>query len=61
MSGLRWDFTPCFLDVWIATVAVFGILAGAGAIVYLRSQPPQPVQKNWHFWAKLVLQSTTLY
>jgi hypothetical protein len=41
--------------VWIATVAAFGIVGGAGAIVYLRGQPPQPVKKNWHFWAKLVL------
>jgi hypothetical protein len=54
LSRLRWDFTPCFLDVWIAAVAIFGILAGAGAIVYLRNQPAEPVKKNWHFWAKLV-------
>jgi ATP-binding cassette subfamily C (CFTR/MRP) protein 1 len=60
MSRLRWDFTPCFLDVWIATVAVFGIVAGAGAIVYLRNQAAEPVKKNWHFWAKLVLSNISV-
>ncbi|KAH8725243.1 multidrug resistance-associated protein 1 [Phaeosphaeriaceae sp. PMI808] len=54
ISPIRYDFTPCFLDVWIATVAVFGILGGAGALWYLYSKfPPQPVKRNWHFYAKL--------
>ncbi|KAF2418923.1 multidrug resistance-associated protein 1 [Tothia fuscella] len=55
LSPFRWDFTPCFLDIWQASVAAFGILAGLGAIVYLRSQPPQPVKKDWHFWTKLII------
>jgi hypothetical protein len=55
ISPIRYDFTPCFLDVWIATVAVFGIVGGAGALWYLyRNCTPQPVKRNWHFFAKLV-------
>ena len=57
LSRLRWDFTPCFLDVWILTVTViFGILMGSGAIYYLlRKKAPAPVPKNWHFYIKLVV------
>jgi hypothetical protein len=55
LSPDRFDFTPCFLDVWIAVVAAGGILGGAGALWYLyRNTSPQPVKKNWHFYAKLV-------
>ena len=55
ISPIRYDFTPCFLDVWIAVVGVFGIVGGAGALWYLyRKCPPQPVKRNWHFYAKLV-------
>lgn len=57
LSPFRWDFTPCFLDVWIAIVAVFGIVGGIGAIIYLRRQPAPPVKKDWHFYAKLVRSS----
>ncbi len=54
ISPIRYDFTPCFLDVWIAVVAVFGIVGGAGALWYLYSKcPPQPVKRDWHFFAKL--------
>ncbi|KAF2196793.1 multidrug resistance-associated protein 1 [Delitschia confertaspora ATCC 74209] len=54
LSPYRYDFTPCFLDVWIAVVAVAGILGGAGAVWYLLKKcSPQPVKKNWHFYAKL--------
>ncbi|KAK4992057.1 ATP-binding cassette glutathione S-conjugate transporter ycf1 [Elasticomyces elasticus] len=56
LSPYRYDFTPCFLDVWIATVAVFGIVFGPGAVWYLlRRCDPQPVKTNWHFWAKLTI------
>lgn len=56
LSPFRYDFTPCFLDVWITTVAVFGIVMGAGAIWYLlRRRSPSPVAKNWHFYAKLLV------
>lgn len=55
ISSIRYDFTPCFLDVGIASVALYGLLGGAAAIVWLvRSARPQPVPKNWHFYAKLV-------
>ena len=55
LSPDRFDFTPCFLDVWIAVVALGGILGGSGAAWWLlRHCHPQPVKKNWHFYAKLV-------
>jgi hypothetical protein len=54
LSPIRWDFTPCFLDVWVLAVGVFGLLGGIGAVVYLRKQVGQPVGRDWHFWAKLV-------
>ncbi|KIV77341.1 hypothetical protein PV11_09143 [Exophiala sideris] len=56
ISDLRWDFTPCFLDVWIIGVALWGVLLGAGAIWYLlKKRIPQVVPKNWHFYAKLTV------
>ncbi|KAK4548531.1 hypothetical protein LTR36_009441 [Oleoguttula mirabilis] len=54
LSPYRWDFTPCFLDVWVAAVSVWGILAGAGAIWFLyRKDMPEDVKKDWHFYTKL--------
>ncbi|KAL5432135.1 hypothetical protein PMIN07_008599 [Paraphaeosphaeria minitans] len=54
ISRVRNDFTPCFLDVWIAAVGAVGIVGGAGAAWYLLSKcSAQPVKKNWHFYAKL--------
>lgn len=56
LSPHRWDFTPCFLDVWIAAVSAFGILCGLGAIWYLYKKcSPQPVKENWHFYTKLAV------
>ncbi|KAL8836868.1 MAG: hypothetical protein Q9170_002759 [Blastenia crenularia] len=56
ISPFRYDFTPCFLDVWITSVACFGIVFGAGAIWYLlRKRLPSPVNKNWHFYTKLAI------
>jgi hypothetical protein len=55
LSPSRFDLTPCFLDVWMAVVAAFGLLMGAGALWYLlKKRVAQPVAKNWHFYAKLV-------
>ena len=54
ISPFRYDFTPCFLDVWIASVAVWGIVLGAAAISFLiKRRSPSPVSRNWHFYAKL--------
>ena len=54
LSPFRYDFTPCFLDVWISSVAVFGILMGAAATWYLmKRRTPSTVGTNWHFFAKL--------
>ena len=54
ISPYRYDFTPCFLDVWISSVAVWGIVFGAGATWYLlQKKSPAPVDRNWHFYAKL--------
>lgn len=54
ISPFRYDFTPCFLDVWITAVGFFGILLGAGAIWYLlKKKTPAVVRKDWHFYTKL--------
>lgn len=66
ISPFRYDFTPCFLDVWITTVAVYGIVFGAAAVWWLlKKRSPSPVSKNWHFYTKLsiiaaLLVTTTL-
>ena len=55
LSPFRFDFTPCFLDVWVAIIAGWGVLGGAGALwLLVKRNTPQPVGKNWHFYAKLV-------
>ena len=53
ISSLRYDFTPCFLDIWILLVAVWGVGFGLGALWYLKRRTAQDVQKNWHFYTKL--------
>ncbi|KAI6887500.1 ATP-binding cassette glutathione S-conjugate transporter [Hortaea werneckii] len=61
LSPFRWDFTPCFLDVWLAIVAAWGIVGGAGAIWYLMKKcAPAPVKKDWHFYAKLTVLGTLM-
>ena len=58
LSQFRFDLTPCFLDFGVSLVAVWGIIAGAGALWLLfKKRVPQPVSKNWHFYAKLVRKS----
>lgn len=58
ISKWRYDFTPCFIDVWIATVAVYGLVLGPIAIWYLLSKKKQlehGTTKNAHFWIKQTL------
>lgn len=55
LSPYRYDFTPCFLDVWISVVAVFGLLCGAVALWLLLRRVPSSVRKDWHFHTKLSL------
>lgn len=56
ISPFRYDFTPCFLDVWISTVGVFGIVFGSAAVWwFMRRTRSAPVPKNWHFYAKLAV------
>ncbi|KAI1335138.1 P-loop containing nucleoside triphosphate hydrolase protein [Xylariaceae sp. FL0016] len=53
LSPFRYDFTPCFIDVWVFVVAIFGILCGSLAIWYvLRKSKTVQVSKDWHFWLK---------
>lgn len=55
LSPFRYDFTPCFLDVWVASVALFGLVLGLLAVVWLlRMRKPAEVVKGWHFWTKQV-------
>ncbi len=55
LSCLRFDFTPCFLDVWICLVSLFGIVFGGSAIWWLlKRSKPRSVPRDWHFYAKLV-------
>lgn len=55
ISPHRYDFTPCFMDVWVSSVAVFGIIGGALAVWYLFNwKKAQEVKKDWHFWLKQV-------
>jgi ATP-binding cassette, subfamily C (CFTR/MRP), member 1 len=54
ISHIRYDFTPCFLDIWVVFVATWGVLGGAGALWYLlKKKIPQDVPRNWHFYTKL--------
>lgn len=54
LSPYRYDLTPCFLDIWVLAISAWGIIAGLGAVWWLyRQTTPQPVAKNWHFYAKL--------
>ncbi|KAL2016276.1 hypothetical protein VTK56DRAFT_3904 [Thermocarpiscus australiensis] len=56
LSPIRYDFTPCFIDVWVASVAAFGIVVGAIAVWWLlKRKRPNPVSKDWHFWTKQTL------
>ncbi|KAI1432337.1 metal resistance protein YCF1 [Xylaria sp. CBS 124048] len=53
LSPFRYDFTPCFIDVWVFAVAVFGLVCGPLAVWHvLRKQKIVAVSKDWHFWTK---------
>jgi ATP-binding cassette, subfamily C (CFTR/MRP), member 1 len=55
LSPFRYDFTPCFIDVWVFVVAAYGIVFGSLAIWYiLRRQKATEISKDWHFWTKQV-------
>ena len=55
LSPFRYDLTPCFLDLSVSLVGTFGVFLGAWAFWFLlKRRAPQPVPKNWHFYAKLV-------
>ena len=55
LSPFRYDFTPCFIDVWVATVAAFGIVVGSAAVWFLlKRRKPVEISKDWHFWTKQV-------
>ena len=55
MSPFRYDFTPCFIDVWVLSVAVYGLVFGPFALWYLlRKSKAVDVAKGWHFWSKQV-------
>lgn len=55
MSPFRYDFTPCFIDVWVAAVAVFGVVVGSLTVWWLiRRRKPTELAKDWHFWTKQV-------
>ncbi|KAI1331203.1 metal resistance protein YCF1 [Xylariaceae sp. FL0255] len=53
LSPFRYDFTPCFVDVWVFAVAVFGLVCGPLAIWHvLRKDKITDVKKGWAFWIK---------
>ncbi|TID23587.1 abc metal ion transporter [Venturia nashicola] len=56
LSLLRYDFTPCFIDVPFAVIASFGILTGAFTIWrLLTGNSKQPTKRDWHYYTKLGL------
>ncbi|KAJ5947491.1 Metal resistance protein YCF1 [Penicillium verhagenii] len=62
MSSTGFHLTPCFLDVIVALVAVWGFIGGAGALwLLLKKRIPAPVSKNWHFYTKLVVLAHILF
>jgi len=62
LSRHRYDFTPCFMDVWVSSVAVYGILFGAVAVWWLvRRKSRNVVERDWHFWLKQVHNSLSCF
>lgn len=55
LSPIRFDFTPCFLDVLVVALAAYGVVFGGLALFYLsRKKRPAPIKRNWHLYLKLV-------
>lgn len=57
ISKFRYDFTPCFIDVWVASVSVYALILGPVAIWWLLSKKKPIAEgtvKNLHFWLKQV-------
>ncbi len=55
LSPYRYDFTPCFIDVWVVVVAIFGLVVGTVAAWYLKKEKQVlGTEKNFHFWLKQV-------
>ncbi|CCT71244.1 related to Ycf1p, Yor1p, rat organic anion transporter [Fusarium fujikuroi IMI 58289] len=56
LSPHRYDFTPCFIDVWISAVSVFGLVFGSLAVWWLlaKKQKQEGQTKNAHFYIKQV-------
>lgn len=56
MSPHRFDFTPCFIDVWIAAVAAFGLFIGSLAVWWLTKKQQNAAQsKTTQFYIKQIL------
>lgn len=57
ISKYRYDFTPCFIDVWLATVSVYALVLGPVALWWLLTKK-KPMEegssKNAHFYIKQV-------
>jgi hypothetical protein len=62
LSPHRYDFTPCFIDVWIASVSVFGLLFGSLAVWWLLTKKSKQdgQTKNAHFYLKQVNTTATI-
>ncbi|KAK7428905.1 ATP-binding cassette glutathione S-conjugate transporter ycf1 [Neonectria magnoliae] len=62
ISRYRYDFTPCFIDVWIAAVAVFGLLIGPLAVWWLvvKKQQHGAQSKTVPFYLKQTLLATII-
>ena len=59
ISNIRYDLTPCFLDLTVLFAACWGILLGLAAVWYLlKKRIPHEVSRNWHFYAKLYVSIT---
>jgi ATP-binding cassette subfamily C (CFTR/MRP) protein 1 len=55
LSIIRYDFTPCFVDVSVASVSLLGIVFGICAICKLLTEKSkQSTKRDWQYFSKLV-------